>query len=319
MRRLEVFRWRTLLLALTALLHGGTCLAWGNDGHATVALIAEHYLTPATRQRVAAVLAGGSAEPMAGADLGEAAGWADRYRDSDRNTTRLRYRQTYRWHFVNLDLRRPDLQQACFGHPPLRREQPAARGPAQACIVDKIAQFRAEWLAPDTPPAERLLALRFLLHFVADLHQPLHASDNDDQGGNQLKISGPGNLKGSLHRFWDSGVVRRLGRDPERLAQRLRGSISAEQRQQWQRGTPADWALESHALAVNTVYGKLPPPSPTSSGGDKGAHYRLPQSYIDAAEPVAARQLSKAGVRLALLLEPVRAENPAALQKLQFH
>lgn len=293
-------RWRVALLAVFAALHGGTCSAWGNDGHAAVALIAEHYLTPATRQRVAATLAD-TTGPLPTPDIESAATWADRYRDSDRNTTRLRYRQTYRWHFVNLDLQRPDLEHACFGHPPLRPGQEASHGPARACIVDKIGQFRAEWLAPDTSQAERLLALRFLLHLAADLHQPLHASDNDDQGGNQVTISGPGNIKGSLHRFWDSGVVRRLGRDPERLARQLIGRISADQRRQWQRGDVAGWAAESHALAVEAVYGKLPP----RSGGDaRAVDYRLPQAYVDNAETVAALQLSKAGVRLAYLLEP---------------
>jgi hypothetical protein len=295
-------RWPLVLLALCGALQAGNCAAWGNDGHEVVALIAQHYLTPATRQRVAAVLAGGSDDPMAGAGIEGASTWADHYRDSDRNGARLRYRQTYRWHFVNLDLQRPDLERACFDHPPLRPGQAASRGPGRACIVDKLAQFRAEWLAPDTEPAERLLALRFLLHLAADLHQPLHASDNDDQGGNQVTISGPGNLQGSLHRFWDSGVVRRLGRDPEQLSRRLIERISADQRKQWQRGTFAAWAAESHALAVDAVYGALPPAR--AGANAKPASYRLPQAYLDRAETTAALQLSRAGVRLAYLLEP---------------
>lgn len=281
------------------LLQGSNCFAWGDDGHEVVALIAEHYLTQATRQRVAATLADTSG-PLPTPDIESASTWADRYRDSDRNGARLRYRQTSRWHFVNLDLHRPNLERACFGHPPLRPGQVASRGPGQACIVDKIVQFRAEWLAPDTAPAERLLALRFLLHFVGDVHQPLHASDNDDQGGNQVTVSGPGNIKGSLHRFWDSGVVHRLGRNPEQLSRRLIGRISPDQRQQWQRGNVAGWATESHALAVDTVYGALPPQRPGAIS------YHLPQTYIDSAETTVALQLSKAGVRLAQLLEPDR-------------
>jgi hypothetical protein len=283
------------------LLHGGNCAAWGEDGHEVVALIAQHYLTPATRQRVEAVLATGDGDAMAGTGLKSASTWADRYRDSDRNGARLRYRQTYRWHFVNLDLRRPDLDRACFGRPPLRPGQTASRGPGRACIVDKVSQFRAEWLAPDTEPAERLLALRFLLHLAADLHQPLHASDNDDQGGNQVTISGPGKIDGSLHRFWDTGVVRRLGRNPEQLAQRLRGRISDEQRRQWQRGNPDQWAAESHALAVDTVYGALPLERTDTTA--KQTPYRVSQAYVERAETAAAQQLSKAGVRLAYLLE----------------
>lgn len=293
---------RSALLALAILLQGGNCAAWGDDGHEVVALIAEHYLTPATRQRVAATLADIDG-PIATPDIKTASTWADRYRDSDRNGARLRYQKTYRWHFVNLDLQRPDLERACFGHPPLRPGQEASRGPGRACIVDKIEQFRAEWLAPDISRAERLLALRFLLHLAADLHQPLHASDNGDHGGNDATVSGPGNIKGTLHRFWDSGVVRRLGRDPEQLSRRLIGRISADQQRQWQRGTVAAWAAESHALAVDIAYGKLPPPQP---GANAKASYRLSQTYVDNAETTAAIQLGKAGVRLALLLEPGR-------------
>lgn len=295
--------WRLALFALCTALPGGNCFAWGDDGHEVVALIAQYYLTPATRQRVADVLASGSGDAMAGTGIAGASTWADRYRDSDRKGARLRYRQTFSWHFVNLDLHHPDLDRACFGRPPLRRGQTASRGPGRACIVDKLDQFRAEWLAPGTDPAERLLALRFLLHLAADLHQPLHASDNDDQGGNQVTISGPGKINGSLHRFWDSGVVRRLGRNPEQLAQRLRERISDEQRRQWQRGGPDQWAAESHALAVEAVYGALP--AARTDANAKQTTYRLPQTYIDHAETVAALQLSKAGVRLAYLLESV--------------
>jgi hypothetical protein len=298
-------RWYAPLLAAAISVHAGLCSAWGDDGHEVVALIAEHYLTPATRQKVAATLAGAT-DSWQTPDIGSASTWADRYRDSDRNGARLRYRQTYRWHFVNLDLHRPDLKRACFGHPPLNPGQAASRGPGRACIVDKVEQFRAEWLDPSTDAAERLLALRFLLHLAADMHQPLHASDNDDHGGNQVTVSGPGNIKGSLHRFWDTGVVRRLGRDPEQLARRLIRNIAADQRRQWQRGNAAAWAADSHALAVDAVYGGLPARTGAdgAAAGGKPGTYRLPQAYIDRAETVAALQLSKAGVRLAGLLEP---------------
>lgn len=310
MHRYRVLLRYLLAVALlpTVLLHNAPCHAWGDDGHRAIAEVARHYLTPATRQRIDQLLATDSG-PLSAPDMAGASVWADKYRDSDRDGARLRYRQTYRWHFINLDLQHPDLEESCFGHPPLRRDQPAARGPARACIVDKIVQFRAEWLAPDTAPAERLLALRFLLHLVGDLHQPLHASDNDDQGGNQVTVSGGGLKNSNLHRFWDTQVVRRLAPNAARLAPELIGGISEQQRGQWQRGDVAAWALESNALAKSTVYGDLPQPQSGrgSRPGDNAGQrisYRLPDSYLDNAETVAALQLRKAGVRLALLLEP---------------
>jgi len=93
--------------------------------------------------------------------------WADKYRDSDRNGTGERYRRTRQWHFVDIEVDSPNLEQACHNHPRLPPGRPASRGPADACIVDKIDQFEAELANPETAPEERLVALKFLLHLVA--------------------------------------------------------------------------------------------------------------------------------------------------------
>jgi hypothetical protein len=118
-------------------------------------------------------------------DIASGATWADRYRDSDRGGSRQRYEQTRQWHFVNIELDGPNLDRACFGHPRLPAAVPASSGPAKACLVDKIEQFTAELSNSATAPGERLLALEFLLHLVGDVHQPLHAVDDHDAGGNR--------------------------------------------------------------------------------------------------------------------------------------
>ena len=120
---------------------------------------------------------------MTAHDIASEATWADKYRDSDRNGTKIRYEATWRWHFVDVELPQPDLVAACFGHPALPLGIPASKGPPQACVVDKINQFSAELGDPATAYSEQLVALKFLLHFVGDLHQPLHASDDHDSGG----------------------------------------------------------------------------------------------------------------------------------------
>ncbi|HSB95722.1 MAG TPA: S1/P1 nuclease [Spongiibacteraceae bacterium] len=300
------------VLALVLAIYGRNCWAWGDEGHAVIAQIAMHYLTPATRQKVAAILAGDTGA-LTTHDIAGESSWADKYRDSDREqygankNNNTRYRQTHRWHFVNLDLDTPNLARACFQHRPLAPGQLASQGPAQACVIDKITQFRSEWLAPRTSPAERLLALQFLLHLVGDLHQPLHASNNDDQGGNSVIVSGPKLKRSNLHRLWDTQLVQRLDRNGEALALRLIAQTSAAQYRQWQQGDPASWALEAHALAKNVVYGQLPRPTSTddsSQGSPQGVTYRLPASYIANAESVTATQLIKAGIRLAMQLEP---------------
>jgi hypothetical protein len=88
--------------------------------------------------------------------------------------TKIHYQTTRMWHFVDIELAE-SLASACFGHPPLPPGIPASTGPPRACVVDKIDQFAKELGNPATPASVRLLALKFLLHFVGDLHQPLHA------------------------------------------------------------------------------------------------------------------------------------------------
>ncbi len=281
--------------ALIALLVPRSACAWGDEGHRIVARIAEHYLEPAVRVRVEALLAGDGTGLVGDTSIASEATWADRYRDSDRNGTRLRYEQTYRWHFIDLDLQRPDLDPACFGRPALPQSLPASEGPARDCIVDKIDQFRAELAASSTPIQERRLALQFLLHLVGDLHQPLHACTDHDHGGNQTHVSARGERTGSLHAYWDVELVQRLGIDPDTVAQALIVRIRPEDLSDWRRGRPADWALESHEVARRIAYGRLP-------ARRYRGRYRLSDSYLSAATAAAATQLSRAGVRLALVL-----------------
>jgi hypothetical protein len=171
----------------------------------------------------------------------------------------------------------------------------AANGPPAACVVDKIDQFVAELADPATDPEERLVALKFVLHFVGDLHQPLHAADDHDAGGNRKRVSADGFQPGNLHHFWDTEFVERLGRDPKQVATDRLGEMTDARRLEWSQGTAADWAKESFALGRDHAYGLL---------GEQGAQggYVLDAAYIAAADRDVRLQLSRAGVRLALAL-----------------
>jgi hypothetical protein len=260
--------------------------AWSDEGHEVIALIADHYLEPAVRAQVSAILAG----PM-----DREATWADRYRDSDRNTTKEHYNQTREWHYVNLELDGPDLMAACFGRPALPKETAASRGPADDCIVDKIDQFAAELANPATSAQERRWALEFLLHFVGDLHQPLHSSDDHDRGGNLKFVSAPGLAPNNLHHYWDVEFVARLGSTKADVARQLIANITDSQRVQWAKGSAGDWAMETYAIAKQHSYGRLPAP-------DSPNYYELSATYVEDATVVTREQLSKAGVRLAAVL-----------------
>jgi hypothetical protein len=139
------------------------------------------------------------------------------------------------------------------------------------------------------------VALKFVLHFVGHLHQPLHSSDDNDRGGNNKRVSATGFPAGNLHHFWDTEFVDTLGPDAETIASDLIGHITKDQQNQWQAGGPADWAQETFKIAQGDAYGQLPAPKARGS-------FRLTDDYVTTATNDVSLQLSKAGVRLAMIL-----------------
>ncbi len=291
-KALGLTMWGTVFLLC---INAGLAYSWGDEGHEVIGLIADHYLEPAVRTKVSAILAGDATHLTSTTRMDSEATWADKFRDSDRNTTKVHYMGTRNWHFVDLELQGPDLRAACFGQPPLPGQTPASDGPANDCVVDKIDEFSAELKKSTTSEQERRFALQFILHFVGDVHQPLHASDDHDQGGNAKIVTAPGIATNNLHHDWDTEFVARLGPDEAAIAQRLIVNITDAQRVQWSGGTAADWAAESFGVARNHSYGPLPEP-------DSSNRYQLSQAYVSDATKVTQEQLSKAGVRLAFVL-----------------
>ena len=126
----------------------------------------------------------GCHEELTAHDIASEATWADEYRNRNIDNSRA---LTSSWHFVDIEIDGPNIDQACFDHP--EPDHPASTGPAKDCVVDKIQEFADELANPDTDPEEQVVALKFLLHFVGDLHQPLHAADDHDRGANDKKVS----------------------------------------------------------------------------------------------------------------------------------
>jgi hypothetical protein len=272
----------------------GPASAWGDEGHEIIGLIAEHYLQPGVHARVLELLRHDDTA-LVERDMAHEATWADKFRDSDRDAGKRRYLGTRDWHFVDLEIEGPDVTRACYGRRPLPAGVPASAGPAEDCIIDKIDQFYVELKDPNTPEEERRVALQFLLHLVGDLHQPLHASDDHDQGGNRKLASAPGIRSNNLHHDWDTEFVTRLGASDTDIARFSIARISEADRARWSSGTPLDWALETYAVSKKYAYGPLP-------GAIQGSQYPLSQAYVYEATAVTAEQLSKAGVRLAFML-----------------
>jgi hypothetical protein len=256
---------RTLALGLAlSLASPCTAFAWGPDGHRIIADIAEQYLKPAAARQVRALLAIENT-----ATLADVSNWADEISPQRPETAR--------WHYVDipLDAAGYDAARDC---------------PQNACVVAQIERFTGELSDARQPPRKRLEALKFLVHFVGDIHQPLHAANNNDRGGNDVKVSFDGRDT-NLHLLWDIWLLApAVNGDDRAYAMRLAHAITPAEAEAWANGSPADWANESHDIARRIVYGALP---------HEGA---LPATYAARALPVANEQLEKAGVRLANVL-----------------
>ena len=165
--------------------------AWGSEGHQVIAGMAQAKLTPAAKAEVDRLLA---LEP--GETLVSISTWADEHRSPT----------TGAWHYVNFprDTCTYDAQRDC---------------PDGQCVVGAI-QTQLQVLGSNASAEKRLNALKYVVHFVGDIHQPLHAGYQDDKGGNKYQVQAFG--KGSnLHALWDSGLIKHLNEDTEVLAARL--------------------------------------------------------------------------------------------------
>lgn len=235
--------------------------AWGPLGHRIVARLAEAQLTPQAWAEARQLLA------LRGArHLSEVANWADDLRDTDPAL----FRRTRRLHFVNFHSR------DCLYAPP----RDCRDG---ECAVAAIEKYSAILSNRANPPAERAEALAFVVHFVGDIHQPLHADYRHDAGGNDFQVRWHGRGT-NLHRVWDSLML-----DSAHLpAAQYTRKLLAERAPIATGGTPAGWAEESCRIDRDDgVY-------PSSRFID--------QAYVEHERPIAEMRLRQAGARLAALL-----------------
>jgi hypothetical protein len=295
--------------------------AWGCEGHQVVALIAERNLTPHALAMVKQILRDGPIDPTlsryckeGGTDpMADASTWPD-----DIRTQRP---ETAPWHYIDIP------------RGTTHREVEKYCDPQEHCVTWAISDELRTLRSADAVPQKKADALRFLIHFVADLHQPLHAVSNDDLGGNcvpvaffdeqpqlrnpQLEIYAP-----NLHGVWDTNILERVtkGKTVEQVVSDLDESFRSKIRR-WQK-EPADvdsWAWESYRLAVKDVYGKLPThipaeaPQPVKSCADDNQvsarmlklNEGLGEQYQSMAAPIVRQRLAQAGARLAVLLNQI--------------
>lgn len=254
-----------LAAAVAAALQPITAFAWGPQGHRLVARIAETELSPQARAQVAQLLKGEPNPSLAGV-----ATWADELREHDPDLGK----RSGPWHYVNLG------EHEC-GYVPARD------CPDGNCVIAAIDQQTA-LLADRSQPLEvRRQALKFVVHFVGDIHQPMHAGYAHDKGGNtfQLQVDGKGS---NLHSLWDSGMLNTSHLSDDAYLQRLLALPAAAAMSPALPPPAAAWAQASCKIAITP--------------GVYPSKHVLPDTYIATYRPIAETQLRLAGDRLAAVL-----------------
>ncbi len=264
-----------LVFAASAAVHG-----WGGQGHRLVAQIAAPRLSPVAKQNVEWLIG-----PQTLADV---ASWADRYEEGNY--------QTFYWHFINIppNAARYDRDRDCLRQPTV--EAGSRPDTWRDCVVERIPynEQRLANLALDR--ADRAIALKFLVHFLGDIHQPFHAL-GVERGGNGIPVIvfGQETCGGdpahpnpcNLHGVWDGALIaHRLLDDPSYLTV-LNELIRSRKLDARPIGGSVDWAMESHALAKAALV-----PA-------KGA---IDETYYRRQIPVVDERLALAGIRLAALI-----------------
>ena len=255
------------LLACTSVAH-----AWNGAGHRLVANLAEPHLSPQARTEVQRLLALEGASSMA-----DVASWADDLRNTGTDLAR----HSTRWHFVNM------AEDGCAF-------DAARHCPDGDCVVAAIRDQAAILADRDRPDAERLQALKFVIHFVGDAHQPMHAGYAHDRGGNKLQVHVHG--KGSnLHALWDDDLLASAGLDEAEYAARLQVAPDrlTPDTGPYTPSAPAVWVEQSCRIA--TAPGVYP---------DRA---KIDEAYLDRHRATAERQVQLGGARLARLLNDVLA------------
>jgi hypothetical protein len=313
-----------IAVALLVTLGRSDGFAWGCEGHQAIAMLAEQMLGAAALQGLKAVLSASPVDPslrrgcpaVPSDIIAEAATWADDERAAEPSTGS--------WHFVNLprSLASKTANPAPF----------CVRG---NCVIDAITkQFQT--LKSSADRTQRANALRFLIHFVGDIHQPMHVVTNGDRGGNCFPVAyfarsperdDRRGFSPNLHAVWDSMVIATLMKahglsDARALAAHLAAQGPFPKTVKASVPTTSmvtAWAREAHALARSVAYGRLPSAAPTepataitlaSCEDNQDVAHRmlalgegLAQPYQQASETAVAGQLRLAGTRLAAVLK----------------
>ena len=247
-------------LAIALLVAGASdAWAWGQTGHRVTGALAERYLSGDAQAAVRRILGDES--------LAEAATWPDVMRSSPEEFWR---KTASPWHYVTV---------------PEGKVYPDVGAPPEGDAVTALARFAATLKDEAAPPADRQLALRFAVHIIGDLHQPLHVGNATDRGGNTVRVRYFG-VESNLHAVWDSGMIDRQQLSYSEMTAWLAAKITPERLRAWSSRDPQEWIRDSVAVRQR-IY----------PAGDT-----LSYEYDFAHAATLAECLQKGGVRIAAYL-----------------
>jgi hypothetical protein len=248
--------------------------AWGPEGHRVVADIAASRLTPAARLQVRDLLGN--------EDLASISVWAD--------DVKGQRPETFGWHFVDIPPNTQGFSQSRDCYRP-EEKYPSSLQDHHNCVVDRITMFKQVLADRNAPKQDRVEALKFVVHFVGDVHQPMHAM-GEARGGNDIHVvefgsSQCGQHACNLHFAWDIGLIEHTGLGEAQYVSRLDQLIARQNLRREAVGTPEEWANESFGLAKKAWL--------NDGGSVDEPYYKNEIGVVD-------RRLALAGIRLAALL-----------------
>lgn len=264
--------------------------AWGSLGHTTVAYIAQNFICDKTAQFAKQLLNDSSS-----AYLANVATWADSYRNEPGGGFSSVY------HYID-----------ALDNPPESCNIDYERDcPEEGCIVSAIANYSSRAFAKDIGIVEQQKALKWVIHFVGDIHQPLHV-ENIAVGGNLINVTFNG-AKTNLHSIWDTAIPQKaVGNFSQanalswanNLTTEIKHGIYKKDSKTWLKGINASDAIDSSMLwargANQYVCSTVLPNGPDAVFGKE-----LSGEYYESAIPVVKKQIATAGLRLAAWLDAI--------------
>lgn len=274
-----------------------TATAWWEDGHIIIAKIAESQLSAEAKAGIKELL-GENQEGERNISDTRICNWADLIRSS--GMLNRKYPKNDTWHYINIELKdkRDTFKLAEDGNH----------------VIGAIERFKKVIADPKADKQDRKEAIYFVVHFLGDMHQPMHTGNReDDRGGNlqpvkSVEVGGKVLLVDSLgkghnlHKVWDGHLVAAVKGEltNDDFVKRALDEIKEEDRVKWTKGTVTDWVWDSHQIVVDRVY-KYSDGTDLPKRGDPAVEL-TDKNYMKDNTPIVREQLKKGGVRLAKVL-----------------